>query len=69
VITHSVVHDDVTIGPGARVHDSVVGPGAVIGADAEVADRSIVGADAVVEPGGCLVRARRPATPTPATSP
>jgi len=69
VIARSVLHDDVTIGPDARVHDSVIGPGAVIGAEADVADRSIVGADAVVEPGGNLVRARRPATPTPATSP
>jgi mannose-1-phosphate guanylyltransferase len=69
VVSRSVLHDDVTVAAGARVIDSIVGPGAVIGADADVSDRSIVGADAVLEAGTCLVGARRPASPTPATSP
>ena len=69
VVSRSVLHDGVTVAAGARVIDSIVGPGAVIGADADVSDRSIVGADAVLEAGTCLVGARRPASPTPATSP
>jgi len=69
VVVRSVLHDDVALAPRARVHDSIIGPGAVIGPDAEIADRSIVGAEAVVEAGRCLVRARCPATPTPAASP
>ncbi|HEY5164935.1 MAG TPA: NDP-sugar synthase, partial [Acidimicrobiia bacterium] len=63
-----VVHDRARIGPGARVTCSIVGPGAVIGAQATIRDESIVGADTVVDPGSELIDSRVPesnAVPAP----
>ena len=42
------------------VRDSIVGPGAVIGADAVVEAGTVLGDGAVVEPGEILSDARRP---------
>ncbi len=68
-VTGSVLHDEVTVEAGARLTDAIVGAGSVIGRDAEVSDRSIIGAGAKVDAGTRLAGARLPAPPTPAASP
>lgn len=51
------------IGAGAKIADSIIGPGAVIGAGAVLSQLTVIGQDAVVEPGAVLVDARLPEVP------
>lgn len=59
-VVDSIVMPGAMIGDGAVVEASVIGPGARIGTDARVTGDSVVGLEAVVEPGECLDGARRP---------
>ena len=56
----SVVLAGAQIHDGAEVSDSIVGPGATVGAAARVTGGTVLGDDAVVEPGEILDGARRP---------
>jgi NDP-sugar pyrophosphorylase family protein len=60
VIERSVLMDGVTVGPRARVTESIIGASARIGADATVAGLSVIGDGYVVEAGAELSEARLP---------
>jgi bifunctional UDP-N-acetylglucosamine pyrophosphorylase/glucosamine-1-phosphate N-acetyltransferase len=55
---HTVIGDGCEIGPGTRLVDCVVGPGAhleqTVGRDAEVGEGAVVGPFAVLEPGASV---------------
>ncbi|MCZ7526863.1 MAG: NDP-sugar synthase [Acidimicrobiia bacterium] len=57
-VRRSVLLDGARLEPESEVIDSVLGAGALIGAEAIVADHSVVGADATVEPGTRMSGAR-----------
>ncbi|MBS1848100.1 MAG: NDP-sugar synthase [Actinobacteria bacterium] len=59
-VIDSVVMAGATIGDGAEIVGSIIGPGARIGAGAHVGDTSVIGVDAVVDPGEFLDGIRRP---------
>lgn len=51
VLSETVLWDDVTIEPGALLDETIVASGAKIGANARIGRGSVIGHDAVVEPG------------------
>jgi len=53
-----VLHCEAKIEEGAVVRDSIVGPGASIGAGSRIEDHTIVGSGADVPPGSSLAGAR-----------
>ena len=62
-IEGSVLFDDVVVGTGAAVRNSIVGRGARVEAGATVADLSVIGDGAVVPAGATLSGDRLPVTP------
>ncbi len=63
VIDGSVLMEGVVVGVGARVIDSIVGPGARIGDGARLEALCVIGAGQVVEPGLAISGVRLPAYP------
>jgi mannose-1-phosphate guanylyltransferase len=62
-VENAVLHDGVTIGPGAVVRDSIVGAGAEIGASSRVEACAVIGPGAVVEPRSTIVDGARVEAP------
>jgi NDP-sugar pyrophosphorylase family protein len=60
LVTDSVVLPGAVIGPSAVLDGSIVGQDAVVGAHARVTGLSVIGGEAVVEPGEVLDGARTP---------
>lgn len=60
VVRNAAVQAAASVEPGAVVADSIIGPGAVVGAGAQVTGGSVVGPGAAVEPGKSLSGARTP---------
>jgi NDP-sugar pyrophosphorylase family protein len=52
--------DGVTIGPGVRIHDSIIASGARVGPDSHISDLTVVGAGVEVPAQSELTGARLP---------
>lgn len=59
-VVGSALLGDVVVGEGAVIEDSIVGPGAVVGARASVRALSVLGANVAVDAGAVLDSARLP---------
>ncbi len=59
-VIDSIIMSGATIGEEALVQGCIVGPGAIIGKKAVISDMTVLGAEAIVEPGERLAGARRP---------
>ena len=65
VLRDSVLWNDVSVGAGALVEESIVAGGARIGENARVGRGSVIGHDVVIEPGAVLEPGSRVGSPDP----